>query len=365
MTQKGKKEAPKDDAKRNAVVTSILRSEIRSQPQVLRRILKRERKKALALATRINRFDPQYILVVARGSADNAGLYGKYLFGAHNRKVVALATPSLITRYDCAPDLSRALVLAISQSGESYDVVETVEAARAAGALTVAVTNTPGSPLAQAAEEALLCHAGPERSVAATKTYTGQLMLLALLSAAMTGDARKLAALDAVPDAVALALEQEAAAQQIAERLRYLEQCAVVGRGFCYGTAFEIALKLAELTYVVSQPFSSADFRHGPIAVVDRGFCVLLLAPQGSVLGDLEELQNELLARGGEVIAISNSARVLKGATRAMVLPKGLPEHLAPLACVVPGQLLAMHLCRVKGLPLDAPRGLNKVTRTL
>ncbi|PIE18433.1 MAG: glucosamine--fructose-6-phosphate aminotransferase [Proteobacteria bacterium] len=343
---------------------SVLRSEIVSQPQVLQRILRRERKKALRLAQAIDHFDPQLVLIVGRGSADNAGLYGKYLFGAHNRQIVALATPSLITRYGAAPDLSRALVVAISQSGESYDVVETVEAARASGAMTVAVTNTEGSPLANAASEALLCHAGEERSVAATKTYTAQLYLLALLSAAMTGKQTLIDHLDRVPDAVRETLDQELEAQAIAERLRYLEQCAVVGRGFCYGSAFEIALKLAELTYVVAQPYSSADFRHGPIAVVDRGFCVLLLAPKGKVLPDLEELAVELGRRQAEVIAISNAAGLCKMATRALRLPSGLPEHLAPLPCVVPGQLLAMHLCRAKGLPLDTPRGLNKVTRT-
>ena len=349
----------------NVLVTSILRREIREQPRVLARILRRERKKTLALAQRIERFDPSVILIVGRGSADNAGLYGKYLFGAHNKRIVALATPSLITRYGTAPDLSRALVVAISQSGESYDVVETVEVAAKQGAMTVAVTNSPSSPLAQVAYEALLCHAGEERSVAATKTYTAQLFLMALLSAAMRGGARYLDALDRVPDAVAESLGEDEAAAAIAERLRYLDQCAVVGRGYCYGTAFEIALKLAELTYVVAQPYSSADFRHGPIAVVDPGFCVILLAPQGKILADIEELSGDLLARGAEVITISDVARVRKGATRALRLPSGLPEHLAPLTCVVPGQLLAMHLCRVKGLPIDAPRGLNKVTRTL
>jgi glucosamine--fructose-6-phosphate aminotransferase (isomerizing) len=342
---------------------SILRSEILSQPQVLQRILRRERKKALRLAKAIDHFDPQLVLIVGRGSADNAGLYGKYLFGAHNRRIVALATPSLITRYGAAPDLSRALVVALSQSGESYDVVETVEAARRSGAMTVAVTNSENSPLAQAASEALLCHAGEEKSVAATKTYSAQLYLLALLSAAMTGKTQLMTQLERVPDAVRETLDQEPAAQAIAERLRYLEQCAVVGRGFCYGSAFEIALKLAELTYVVAQPYSSADFRHGPIAVVDQGFCVLLLAPRGKVFPDLQELAEELGRRKAEVIAISDAPSLLSVATRGLRLPR-VPEHLAPLPCVVPGQLLAMHLCRAKGLPLDTPRGLNKVTRT-
>ncbi len=157
---------------------------------------------------------------------------------------------------------------------------------------------------------------------------------------------------------------RKAMAAAIAERLRYLDHCAVVGRGFCYGTAFEVALKLAELTYVVAQPFSSADFRHGPMAVVDPGFCVILLAPKGKVLADVRELQKTLNQRQAEVIAISDSRQVLAGATRGLALPGPQPEWLAPLTCVIPGQLLAMHLCHAKGLPLDRPRGLKKVTRT-
>ena len=347
------------------VSRSILHSEILSQPEVLERILNKERGRIDRVARAAQSYDPQQILVVARGSADNAGLYGKYLFGAHNRKVVALATPSLITRYGRTPDLSRSMVLAISQSGESHDVVETVEAAREQGALTVAVTNTPSSPLAAAAQEVLLCRAGKERSVAATKTYTAQLMVLATLSASMAGDRRRLAALDRVPEAVAGALEVEPEARQVAERLRYLRKCAVVGRGFCYGTAFEIALKLAELTHVVAQPYSAADFRHGPIAVVDRGFCVMLIAPKGKVFPDVQELLEQLHERHAEVIAISDAPSILRKATRGLRIPAGLPEWLSPLTCVVPGQLMSMYLCHAKGLPLDKPRGLAKVTRTL
>ncbi len=354
------------DSKRTKKVSrSILHSEILSQPDVLARILDRERPRVERVVQAARRFAPRQILVVARGSADNAGLYGKYLFGAHNGMVVALATPSLITRYGKTPDLSDSLVLAISQSGESHDVVETVEAANAQGAMTVAVTNTPSSPLARAAGEVLRCHAGKERSVAATKTYTAQLMLLATLSAAWSGDRRRLADLQRVPEAVAAALEVEQEARLVAERLRYLRQCAVVGRGFCYGTSFEIALKLAELTHVVAQPYSSADFRHGPIAVVDRGFCVLLIAPRGKVFADVKELQAQLRQRQAEVIAISDAPSILGKATRGLRIPGTLPEWLAPLVCVVPGQLLAMYLCHARGLPLDKPRGLKKVTRTL
>jgi len=345
-------------------MSSILRREIFGQPDVLAKILDRETRRVKRLAQVIARRDPRVVLVVARGSADNAGLYGKYLFGALNRKVVALATPSLFTRYGRVPDVRDALVLAISQSGESFDVVEVVEAARRAGALTVAVTNTRTSPLTQASDEVLLCHAGKERSVAATKTYTAQVMLLALLASAMHGDPRLVEQLQRMPQRVRLALELEGEVDAVAQRLRYLEHCAVVGRGFCYGTAFELALKLQELTYVVAQPYSSADFRHGPIAMVNPGFCVVLLAPGGKVLADVRLLQQQLMQRQAEVVALSDDRTVLRRATRGLCLPSDVPEWLTPLTCIIPGQLLAMHLCHAKGYPLDRPRGLSKVTRT-
>jgi glutamine---fructose-6-phosphate transaminase (isomerizing) len=344
---------------------STLRREILAQPTVLERLLRRERTRATRLAALVKRRAPQFVLVVGRGSADNAGIYGKYLFGACNRLVVAMATPSLVTRYGRPPDLRHALVLAISQSGESHDVVEVVAEARRQGALTVAISNSPRSPLAAAADELLLCHAGAERSVAATKTYTAQLAALALLSAALQGDRKRLEALERMPERVAEALDCEPVVERAAERLRYLERCAVVGRGFCYGSAFEAALKLAELTYVVAQPYSSADFRHGPIALVDPGFCVLALAPSGRVQADLRELCDELRRRRAELLVISDRADLLRRASSALPLPASVPEWLSPLTCIVPAQLLAMHLCQVKGYPLDQPRGLSKVTRTL
>ncbi|MCA9669396.1 MAG: SIS domain-containing protein [Myxococcales bacterium] len=347
-----------------AKAASVLKREIFSQPQVLQRILRQERKRVEVVARRIAERDPKVVVIVGRGSADNAGIYSKYLFGALNKKLVALATPSLITRYGAKPDMSDALVVAISQSGASQDVAAVVETARAQGGLTLAITNTPGSPLAQAAEEVLLCHAGEERSVAATKTYTAQLLLVALLSAHLEGNKQRLASVERVPELVERALDIEPDVERVAERLRYLEHCAVVGRGFCYGTTFEIALKLKELTYIIAQPYSSADFRHGPMAIVAPGFCVLVLAPQGKVMDDVEELCAQLAERKAEVITVSDKASLLRSSTVGLALPRNVPEWLSPLTCVVPGQLLALHLAAVKGLPIDTPRGLSKVTVT-
>jgi len=348
------------------IEASILHRAIQSQPEVLQRILERESAHALRLGEAIRRRAPRFVVLVGRGSADNAGIYGKYLFGVQNQLVVALAAPSVVTRYGRRPRLADSMVLAISQSGESHDVVQLVEEARSQGALTLAITNTEGSPLARASDEILLCPAGPERSIAATKSYTAQLAVLALLSAAIPGDRRRLRALFEIAAAMEAAIGEAslAATARIAERLRYLERCAVIGRGYCYGTAFEAALKLEELTYVVAQPYSSADFRHGPIAVVDPGFCVLVFAPGGRVRPDLEELLRELRERHAETIVISELASLRALGTCAVTLPRRVPEWLAPITAIAPAQLLAMQLAAVKGLPLDRPRGLRKITRT-
>jgi glucosamine--fructose-6-phosphate aminotransferase (isomerizing) len=272
--------------------------------------------------------------------------------------------PSLVTRYKAGPDLSRALVIALSQSGQSEDVVETTAAARRNGALTLALTNSPRSPLAHAAEFCLFCHAGKEHSVAATKTYTAQLYLLALLSAAMRDRESCWQALEQVPEAIRQTLSLRAQVTELAARLRYLTHTAVIARGYCHGNCFELALKLTELTYVVSLPYSSADFRHGPIAMIEPGFCVLMLAPRGKVASDLAELAQALRDRDAELITISDLKRINQLATCALPLPVSVPEWLAPLTTIIPGQLLAMEVARAKRLPLDKPRHLLKVTRT-
>ena len=233
---------------------------------------------------------PRYVVIAARGSSDNAARYAQYLFGAHNRLAVCLATPSLFTFYDAAPSLAGALVIGVSQSGQSPDIVAVVESGRKQGALTLAITNRPGSPLAAAAEHTLPLLAGEERAVAATKTYTAQLCALAMLSAALEGGEARWAELSAVPGLVEQAIAANAGVEGKVERYRYAEHFAVVGRGFNYSTAFEVALKMKETSYLVAEPYSPADLLHGPVAMIDRGFPVLLVAPSGRVLSDVAQL---------------------------------------------------------------------------
>ncbi len=343
---------------------SRLSREIHQQPQVLARLLDEQTERAAEVARVIRERAVCYAVLAARGTSDNAARYAQYVFGALNEMPVALATPSLFTIYRRPPRLRQALVLGISQSGQSPDIVSVVEEGRRQGALTVAVTNTPDSPLGEAAEHVLALGVGEEQAVAATKTYTAQLEALALLAAHLAEDDERLAELDQVPEAVGqtLALEDKVAAE--AQRYAHAAQCVVLGRGYNYATAFEIALKLKELTYIVAEPYSSADFRHGPVAIVERGFPVIAVAPHGAVYEDLVSLVRQLADRDAELSVISDRQEVLDLARVPLRLPADLPEWLSPITCVVPGQLLALYVTLAKGYDPDHPRGLTKVTET-
>ena len=290
--------------------------------------------------------------------------YAQYVLGVRHHLPVALAAPSLYTIYKAAPVLHDTLVLAISQSGMSPDIVAVVENARSQGMLTVAITNAPESRLALASEYMILCRAGEERSIAATKTYTGELMAVALLSAALAGGGADLESLRTVPEMVHRACELGEAAAARAERYRYMENAAVLGRGFNLATALEAALKLKELTYIGANPYSSADYMHGPMAIVQSGFPVLVAAPSGLVFPDMVLLLRELEKRGAELLVISDQAQALDYARTPLPLPEGLPEWLSPIIAVIPGQLLAHHLALAKGIDPTKPRGLQKITET-
>lgn len=343
---------------------SYLSNEIHEQPEVLLRLLDRQTETAARIAAAIRAHDMRYAVLAARGTSDNAARYAQYLFGALNRLPVALATPSLFSIYRTPPQLRDALVLGISQSGQSPDIVAVIEEGRRQRALTVAVTNAPDSPLAHAADHVLPLGTGKERSVAATKTYTAQLAALALLAVQLAGDGERLASLRSMPEAVKKTLAMEEPISLAAQRYAYATECVVLGRGYNYATAFEIALKLKELTYVVAEPYSSADFRHGPVAIVERGFPAVVVAPQGAVYPDMLALARELAAREAELIVISEQDEPLRLARTPLRLPVALPEWLSPFTCIVPGQLLALHVTLAKGYDPDHPRGLKKITET-
>jgi glucosamine--fructose-6-phosphate aminotransferase (isomerizing) len=342
-----------------------LKSEIFEQPEVLARLLEGQRSQVQEIADTIRKQGVDFIFLTARGTSDNAGLYAKYLWGCFNRLPIALAAPSLFSIYGSGPNLKDALVVAISQSGQSPDILSVVSAANAQGAPTLAITNSPASPLGQAVDFVIDTCAGPEQAVAATKTYTAQLMAIAMLSAAFSGNPEHWAALERTASLLQPALALDETIERVAQRYRYVTECVVLGRGYNYATAFEWSLKLKELAYVVAEPYSSADFQHGPVAIVTRGFPVFAVVPDGAVfehmMGLLSELANEHQA---ELLVVSNREEALSLAHTPLPLPRELPEWLSPLVSIVPAQLFCYHLTRARGFDTESPRGLSKVTLT-
>jgi glucosamine--fructose-6-phosphate aminotransferase (isomerizing) len=343
---------------------SYLQQEILEQPDSLNRLITEERSTIMRVAQAIRQYNPRFIMMAARGSSDNAARYGQYVFGTLNRMPVALATPSLYTLYHTPPRMNDALVIAISQSGQSPDIVAVIEEGRRQGALTVAITNQPESPLAQAAEFTIRLHAGPERSVAATKTYTASLLAIALLSAAIADSDSHLQAIDSVPRLIGQVTERADSIIRASERYRYMDACVVVSRGYNYATAYEIALKLKELTYILAEPYSTADFQHGPVALVAKGFPVLAVVAQGPLVDEMTDFLAELRGRGAELVMISAHEPALGLAQTPLPLPADIPEWLSPLAAVVPGQMLALGITLAKGYDIDQPRNIHKVTLT-
>ncbi len=342
-----------------------LYSEIFEQPERLAQLLASQRQSVMQIADAIRQREICFAFLAARGTSDNAGRYANYLWGAVNHLPLALATPSLFTYYNQPPSIKNALVVGVSQSGQSPDIVRVLEVGREQGNLCLAVTNAPNSPLAQAADFVLDIQAGPELATAATKTYTCQLMAIAMLSAALVGEDARWAELEQVSMWVSKALELDAQIAQAAQRYRYMQQCVVLGRGYNYASAFEWALKLKELTYLIAEPYSSADFQHGPLAMVGQGFPVFAIAPHGAVLGSmlelLEPLRRDLAA---ELLVISNSDNALSLAHTPFRLPADIPEWLTPLVSIVPAQLFTHYLTLAKGYNPDSPRSIHKVTET-
>jgi len=328
---------------------SRFRSEIAEQPDVAARLLAEGREDAASIGDRIRSAAPRGFTIAARGSSDNAALYAKYLFGVRNGALVALAAPSLFTHYAHPPSLEGQCVVGISQSGESPDVIAVVEEARRQGTLTVAITNESRSRLAQAAELVMEMRAGPELSVPASKTYMASLLGLALISQAMHPDRSFEAALAAVPDAIRRALAREGDLESLVKPLMG-PRAVVLGRGFNFSTAEEIALKLSETSYVLARAWSIADFEHGPIAIVEAGLPVLVIDGGGKVARDLESVATRLEGKGCHVLHLVDQS--------------GLPEELTPITLAVLGQLLAHHVAVARGMDPDRPRTIQKVTRT-
>jgi len=343
---------------------SLMLREIKQQPQVLSRTLREEGPKIAALGRFLAKRDIRLIVLVARGSSDNAALFGRYLLEITSHVPVSLAAPSVHTLYDAKLNLRNALVVGVSQSGEGTDINLVLENAKKAGACTLGITNEPRSEMARLVDEVLLIRAGKELSVAATKTYTGQLLMFHLLAAALQ-HGKGLEKLRQLPELTSRCLKLEPVIQGLVERYRFMNHCLVVGRGLVYANVYELAIKLMETSYVVAERFSSADFLHGPVAMIEADFPVIVFAPPGKTFNDMRRLVQQLRTLKAETLVISSEASILKQATRGLRIPVKIDEFLAPIPYIVPGQLFAAMLAGVKGLSPDRPRSLNKVTKTL
>jgi glucosamine--fructose-6-phosphate aminotransferase (isomerizing) len=342
-----------------------LYKEIFEQPAVFGKLLTVEQERIATIATKVRLLDPRYVFLVARGTSDNAGLYAKYLWGAYNHLPVALAAPSLFTYYGQPPRLEGALVVGVSQSGRSPDILAVVEEGKRQGCPTLVITNAPDSPLAGRADFVINIQAGPEKAVAASKTYTAELLAMAMFSTALAQDDARAADLGRIPDWADRILGLDADIARLALRYRYMDHCAVIGRGFNYATAFEWSLKLKELAHVIAEPYSSADFLHGPIAMVEPGFPILAALPGGQTFDSTLNLLKDLRRRHhAELVIISDQPAALKLAQSPIEMPPGIPEWLSPLLAILPAQLFCYHLTQAKGFNVESPRSIHKVTET-
>jgi glucosamine--fructose-6-phosphate aminotransferase (isomerizing) len=337
---------------------SRVREEIAQQPEVVARLLDRERAALRGLAAELRRRRPRYAVVAARGSSDNAARYAQHVLGRMLRLPVVLATPSLHTLYDAPPRFIDAVVIGISQSGASPDVVSVVAEGARQGAMTVAITNDAASPLAAAAAHVIELGAGEERSVAATKTYTASLAAIAALAA--EGDAARGGDVARLPDALAAQLDRTGEAREAVAAAVEWERLTVVGRGAHYATAFEAALKIRELAGIVAEAYSPADLLHGPIATTGPGQPLLAIAPAGPTEGPMRELIATARERGARVAAIGHDPALGEPFLELV----DVPEWLGPVVAIVPAQLLAVGLAERRGVDVDAPFGLSKITLT-
>ncbi|MEU9012781.1 SIS domain-containing protein [Streptomyces sp. NPDC048479] len=340
----------------------IMSGEMAEQPAVLRRILEEGAPKIREVAAAIAARGPRFVLLTARGTSDNAALYAKYLLEIQLGLPCGLTSMSTTTAYGARPDLTDVLVITVSQSGGSPDLVASTKAAREAGAITLAVTNNADSPLAAVSEFHIDILAGPENALPATKTYTASLLALYLFVEGLRGGDG--AAAKILPELAAQTLSRQDEVRQLASRYRFAERMVITSRGYGYPTAKEAALKLMETSYIPALAYSGADLLHGPLAMVDNISPVIAVVTDGKGGEALQPVLDRLRGRGADLVVIGPEPQV-DAASAGFVLPvDGVPEELQPILEILPLQLLAYEVTIARGQDPDAPRALAKVTET-
>lgn len=332
----------------------LLHDEIFEQPSVLARGLDLNPTVAKEARDLLTRSDVHHVVIAARGTSDNAARYAKYVWGTKLGIPVTLAAPSMYTRYKNHPDLTGAAVVGISQAGQSPDLLAVLEAGRDAGRPTLTMTNDPGSPLAELSDVVVPLHAAPEQSIAATKSYSASLLAIAMIAS----DSDEL---NEIPDALNQALTTESVVREAVERMGPFSRAVVLGRGYNHATAFEWAIKLQEMAYVLAIPYSTADFAHGPFALLEPGFPLLAVVSEGALTQDGLAIIRRAAQETDASITVITNASVPDLPT--VQLPQ-VPEWLSPMMFIVPGQLFTLALAQARGIDPESPRGLVKVTKT-
>lgn len=342
----------------------LMWDEILEQPEVLENCLSYNRPMLNQTVAAIKSCPVSSVVIAARGTSDHAAVYAKYMIEILTGIPVVLAAPSVFTLYHHALSMENSLVIGISQSGEAEDVIEVLKAANKQGAPTISITNNLESPMAEEAAYHLYCASGPEHSVAATKTFTAQIYLIAQLIAHLTCDDALINELKQVPDLVREVLKISETIKQKVERYRFMNECFVLARGVNYAIALESALKIQETTYVRAKAYSTSDFHHGPFAMIEKNMPVIVFAPEGPSLVDITEMIGKIKNAGAELIIVSNNNDVLKGGDCSFEIPEINNDFITPFLNVTVSQMFAYSLALSKGLNPDAPRGLKKITIT-
>ncbi len=343
---------------------TMMKQEIRQQPEALNACAEYNREEIRKLAARLKAFAPKSVVIAARGTSDHAGMYGKYLIETMLGIPVGLAAPSAITLYGGKMNYNDTFVLGLSQSGSAADVLEILRAANVTGGLTVSVTNRLDSPLAKEASVHLYCNVGEEKSVAATKTFTSEMYLVALLIAEWAGDQSFADKLANVPSLIAEMLDRDREIQELVNRYRFMSECFVLSRGLAYPIALEAGLKIQETNYVRARAYPISDFHHGPFAMVEEGTPVLFYMPDGPAGKDSVEMLRKLQAAEADILVVSDSEELRGFGTVSFAIPTCGDDGISVFCLAVFAQLFAANLAEVKGRNPDAPRGLKKVTIT-
>jgi glucosamine--fructose-6-phosphate aminotransferase (isomerizing) len=342
----------------------LMRQEIMEQPVVLKNCKEYNLSIIGKIVEEIGKRNICGTFIAARGTSDHAGTYGKYLIETTLGIPVGMAAPSVVTVYGKDLKLANHLVIGLSQSGKAADAIEVLKNANKAGALTVAITNDEESPMAQVAQFHLFCNAGLEKSVAATKTFTTELYLIALLVAEWAKDDQLKNKLEEIPGNIAKILAAEEEFKVKAERYRYMNDCFVLSRGLNYPIALEAGLKIQETCYVRAKAYAVSDFYHGPLAMIDKDMPVFVYAPNGPVLKDMADIAARLKELDAELVIISNNEELLEMGRCTFRIPDTDDDAISPFYNTVVAQLFACELSLAKGLNPDQPRSLRKVTIT-